>query len=82
VYRNWLFLTGTYRPSADLMMDMIDILNSTVYAYNPAGGIVWDIAFEPLAANLLTGSEQGKNLFGLKPQDNGFGKSKYKTVCV
>lgn len=67
---NWLFWTGTYSASAPLMSQMFTILNDTLYGFNPPGGVVWSIAFEPLPTVIAAKSTQkGDNSMGLSPKD-------------
>ncbi len=58
------------------MLEIFDVLNDTLYSFNPAGGVVWSIAFEPLPSVMLSYSEKtGGNVLGLGPEDgDGFGK--------
>ncbi len=75
--RNWLFYTGTYGVSAPLLSKIFDICNATLYDFNPPGGVVWSIAFEPLPT-LVTehGSLKGGNSLGTSPKDgNAVSKS-------
>lgn len=59
------------------MLELFDILNSTLYAFNPQGGIVWDVAFEPLPTAMLShAAKTGGNVLGVSPADgNGYGRS-------
>jgi hypothetical protein len=52
--RNWEFATLTFKLDSTFMLDLFDILNGTIYPFQPAGGIAWAIALEPLAGNMLT----------------------------
>ncbi|KAK0713408.1 hypothetical protein B0T26DRAFT_742122 [Lasiosphaeria miniovina] len=66
----WFFATATFAPSAELMGDIFDALNATLYAFNPAGGVVWNIAFEPLPSVMLArAGKRGGNILGLGPAD-------------
>ncbi|KAK4143577.1 FAD-binding domain-containing protein [Dichotomopilus funicola] len=67
---NWLFATATFKPSAKFMLDIFDILNGTLYSFNPEGGIVWSIALEPLPAVLVShAAKTGGNVLGVSPED-------------
>ncbi|KAL2136869.1 hypothetical protein VTI74DRAFT_595 [Chaetomium olivicolor] len=67
---NWLFATATFKPSAAFMLEIFDIFNTTLYSFNPQGGVVWDIAFEPLpSAMLIHAAKTGGNILGVKPRD-------------
>ncbi|KAH6630037.1 hypothetical protein B0J18DRAFT_443023 [Chaetomium sp. MPI-SDFR-AT-0129] len=67
---NWLFATATFKPSAKFMLDIFDILNGTLYSFNPEGGIVWSIALEPLPAVLVShAAKTGGNVLGVSPDD-------------
>jgi hypothetical protein len=46
------------------------MLNATLYDYNPAGGVVWDVALEPLAAEMLS---TGATL-GMDTAEKGYSK--------
>lgn len=58
------------------MLDIFDILNGTLYSFNPEGGIVWSIALEPLPAVLVShATKTGDNVLGVSPKDgNSYGK--------
>ena len=57
------------------MSELFDILNSTIYSFNPPGGMIWSIAFEPLVGALLTeGSANGNDVLGVTASNNGFSK--------
>ncbi|AEO64675.1 uncharacterized protein THITE_2037763 [Thermothielavioides terrestris NRRL 8126] len=67
---NWLFATATFKPSVEFMQEIFDILNSTFYSFNPEGGVVWDIAFEPLPSVMLSyAAKTGGNILGVQPED-------------
>ncbi|KAH6640873.1 hypothetical protein F5144DRAFT_590267 [Chaetomium tenue] len=67
---NWLFSTVTLKPSTEFMLEVFDILNSTLYAVNPQGGIVWAIAFEPLPSVISSyAAKSGGNVLGTRPED-------------
>jgi hypothetical protein len=36
------------------MLELFDVLNATLFTFEPTGGIAWSIALEPLAGNMLT----------------------------
>lgn len=76
VDRNWLFATLTFGTSSEAMLDIFNALNGSVYDFNPAGGVTWSFAFEPLPSVMLSHSAAtGGNVLGLKPEDgNGVGK--------
>ncbi|KAJ6446253.1 FAD-binding protein [Purpureocillium lavendulum] len=70
---NWLFATATFKSSPALLMDMFEALNDTLYSFYPPGGIVWDVALEPLAGGMLSQSQSNAdNVLGIGPGDNGF----------
>ncbi|SPQ26471.1 5265f1f4-130b-4917-a3bd-7367a864d0ad [Thermothielavioides terrestris] len=71
---NWLFATATFKPSVEFMQEIFDILNSTFYSFNPEGGVVWDIAFEPLPSVMLSyAAKTGGNVLGVQSEDgNGY----------
>jgi len=82
--RNWLFYTGTYGVSAPLLSKIFDICNATLYDFNPPGGVVWSIAFEPLPT-LVTehGSLKGGNSLGTSPKDgNAVSKSLRTSITL
>lgn len=54
------------------MMDIFDRLNATLGTFNPSGGVVWSIAFEPLAGAMVSG--KGGDVLGLDSENQGFGK--------
>ncbi|MCJ1240213.1 hypothetical protein MMC14_008213 [Varicellaria rhodocarpa] len=67
---NWLFYTGTYGVSAPLLSQFFDIINTTIYNFDPPGGIFWNIAFEPLPAIATQyGDQKGGNSLGTSPKD-------------
>ena len=69
-----MFSTAAFRPSASLMGDLFSTLNETLTASSPAG-VTWVVALEPLAAAMLPASKtKRKNVLGLNPNENGFGK--------
>ena len=74
--RNWLFATATFKASAKLMEDIFDSLNLTLYSFNPLGGVVWSIAFEPLPSIIASyAKKRGGNVLGLSEHEgNGFGQ--------
>jgi hypothetical protein len=59
------------------MLEIFDILNSTLYSFNPQGGLVWDIAFEPLPLVMLShAAKTGGNVLGVRPEEgNSYSKS-------
>lgn len=73
---NWLFWTGTYTASSELMSGIFTILNETLYDFNVPGGVVWSISFEPLPSLISSISKaKGGNVLGLDPsQGNAFSK--------
>ncbi|KAK3297569.1 uncharacterized protein B0H64DRAFT_416588 [Chaetomium fimeti] len=67
---NWLFATVTLKPSTKFMLEVFDILNSTLYSVNPPGGVVWNIAFEPLPSVMFSqAAKTGGNVLGVRPED-------------
>lgn len=58
------------------MLDIFKTLNGSLYDFNPAGGVTWNFAFEPLPSVMLSKSAAtGGNVLGLNPEDgNGIGK--------
>ncbi|UNI14534.1 hypothetical protein JDV02_001152 [Purpureocillium takamizusanense] len=70
---NWLFATATFKASTSLLADIFEVLNGTLYSFHPQGGVVWDVALEPLAGAMLSRSEnKGDNVLGVRAGDNGF----------
>ncbi|KAF7544934.1 hypothetical protein G7046_g9676 [Stylonectria norvegica] len=68
-----MFTTATFKPSAQLMQDIFDILNTTLHASGAASGVTWVVALEPLAAAMLSNSgSEPRDVLGLGPDDNGF----------
>ena len=65
---NWAFATGTYAVSAELIGEMFDAVNKTLFDFNPAEGVVWSLAFEPLPTTFLAPGA-GKNSLGTSPKD-------------
>lgn len=65
---NWQFWTGTYGVSAKLLDKVFDSINATLYDFDIPGGILWDIAFEPLPT-VFTAPGAGKNALGTSPED-------------
>ncbi|KAH8923045.1 FAD binding domain protein [Atractiella rhizophila] len=67
---NWAFYTGTYGVSLPLLENFFNIVNSTVYSFNPTGGVLWDIALEPFptAIKKLTKND----IFGISQEGNDF----------
>lgn len=59
-------------------MDIFDALNATLGSVNPPGGVVWSIAFEPLAGAMLSGKKD--NVLGIGQDDNGFSKSPWASI--
>jgi hypothetical protein len=59
------------------MLELFDIVNSTLYSFNPEGGVVWDIAFEPLPSVMLShAAKTSGNVLGVRPEDgNSYSKS-------
>lgn len=76
VDRNWLFATLTLGTSSETMLDIFKTLNGSLYDFNPAGGVTWNFAFEPLPSVMLSKSAAtGGNVLGLNPEDgNAIGK--------
>ena len=67
------------------MDDMFRILNETLFAFDPSGGgIVWNIAFEPLPSAILShAGARGGNALGLGPEDgDSFGESPSLSLCL
>ena len=65
---NWLFYTGTYGVSTDLLKRMFDICNSTLYDFQIPHGVTWALAFEPLPTSFISVGA-GKNVLGTSPAD-------------
>lgn len=65
---NWLFYTGTYGVSANLLGDIFDIVNETAYDFDPAPWILWDLAFEPLPT-VFVSHGAGTNSLGTSAAD-------------
>lgn len=76
VDRNWLFATLTFGTSSEIMLDIFNTLNESLYDFNPAGGVTWNFAFEPLPSGMLShAAATGGNVLGVEPEDgNGFSK--------
>lgn len=74
--RNWLFATLTFGTSSEAMLDIFKTLNASLYDFNPAGGVTWNFAFEPLPSVMLSyANATGGNVLGLSPEDgNGVSK--------
>ncbi|KAL7934089.1 hypothetical protein V8C35DRAFT_303167 [Trichoderma chlorosporum] len=67
---NWLFATITFGTSSETMLDIFNTLNGSLYDFNPAGGVTWSFAFEPLPAVMLShANATGGNVLGLDPKD-------------
>lgn len=67
---NWLFATITFGTSSEAMLGIFNALNGSIYDFNPAGGITWSFAFEPLPSVMLSHSAAtGGNVLGLEPKD-------------
>ena len=66
----------TLKPSTEFMLEVFDILNSTLYSVNPQGGIVWAIAIEPLPSVISSyAAKTGGNVLGIRPEDgNSYGR--------
>lgn len=69
------------------MEDIFDSLNSTLYFFNPTGGVVWSIAFEPLPSIMTSyANKRGGNVLGLSEGGgNGFSQcisDAKPTTCV
>ena len=62
---NWLFYTGTYGVSSDLLNRFFDIANNTLYSA-PAGEL-WVFAFEPLPTAFVAAGA-GNNSLGTSPK--------------
>jgi hypothetical protein len=73
---NWLFATITFGTSSETLLDIFNTLNGSLYDFNPAGGVTWSFAFEPLPSVMLShAAATGGNVLGLGPKDgNGFSK--------
>lgn len=58
------------------MLDIFNALNGSLYDFNPAGGVIWSFAFEPLPSVMLShAAATGGNVLGLEPKDgNGVSK--------
>ncbi|GJN77669.1 hypothetical protein PLIIFM63780_001162 [Purpureocillium lilacinum] len=70
---NWLFATATFKASTSLLVDIFEVLNETLYSFNPQGGVVWDVALEPLAGAMLSRPQSnGDNVLGIESSDKGF----------
>lgn len=74
--RNWFFATLTFGTSSEAMLSIFNALNGSIYDFNPAGGITWSFAFEPLPSVMLSHSAAtGGNVLGQEPKDgNGVSK--------
>ncbi|UKZ80593.1 hypothetical protein TrVFT333_008355 [Trichoderma virens FT-333] len=67
---NWLFATLTFGTSSETMLDIFNTLNGSLYNFNPAGGVTWNFAFEPLPSVMLShAAATGGNVLGLEPED-------------
>ncbi|KAL6895347.1 hypothetical protein HDV57DRAFT_479239 [Trichoderma longibrachiatum] len=67
---NWLFATLTFGTSSEAMLDIFKSLNGSLYDFNPAGGVTWNFAFEPLPSVMLShAAATGGNVLGLSPED-------------
>jgi len=56
------------------LVDIFEVLNETLYSFNPQGGVVWDVALEPLAGAMLSRPQSnGDNVLGIESSDKGFG---------
>jgi len=65
-----LFSTGTYSASATVLSKVFDIANATLYDFQPAGGVLWSITFEPLPSIITKyGDLKGGNSLGTSPKD-------------
>lgn len=64
------------------MLEVFDVLNSTLYSVNPQGGIVWAIAIEPLPSVISSyAAKTGGNVLGIQPEDgNSYGRFSLITV--
>lgn len=65
---NWLFSTGTYGVSVDLLESIFDITNTTVYSFDPSDDVLWILALEPLPTVFLEHSA-GNDSLGRGPGD-------------
>lgn len=65
---SWAFFTGTYGVSADLISDMLTAVNDTIFDFGVPGGVLWDLAFEPLPTTFLKPGA-GNNVLGTSPKD-------------
>ena len=71
--RNWLFWTGTYGVSSELMVRIFNILNESVYDFDSGSGLAaWSLAFEPLPTK-ITNFGRHSNSLGIE-EDNSFSK--------
>lgn len=62
------------------MLEIFDILNSTLYSFSPSGGVVWDVAFEPFPSVMLThAAKTGGNVLGVQLED---GNSYSTSSCL
>ncbi|KAJ4292866.1 hypothetical protein N0V88_005524 [Collariella sp. IMI 366227] len=67
---NWAFATSTFKSSTEFMLEIFDILNSTLSPFNPQGGVAWNIAFEPLPAVMSSyAAKTGGNVLGVGPEE-------------
>ncbi|KAL7949126.1 hypothetical protein V8C42DRAFT_313385 [Trichoderma barbatum] len=67
---NWLFATLTFGTSSEAMLDIFSTLNRSLYDFNPAGGVTWNFAFEPIPSVMLShAAATGGNVLGLGPED-------------
>jgi hypothetical protein len=80
---NWVFLTGTYGVSVELLEKMVDTFNATMYTFDIPSGIIWSISLEPLPTVITSfGSKNGGNVLGTNPSDgNRFGMH-IRTPCT
>ena len=65
---NWLYFTGTYGISADLLTQFFDVCNNTLYDFDVPHGVFWDLAFEPLPTEFVSHGA-GTNSLGTSPSD-------------
>ena len=68
--RNQFFATATFGVSAQLMLDIFDIVNETASIFVPDGGVSWILTFEPLPAVIFSHARKtGGNVLGLTPAE-------------
>ncbi|KAF2119054.1 hypothetical protein BDV96DRAFT_487952 [Lophiotrema nucula] len=66
----WVFYTGTYGVSADLLSSITDTFNETMSTTNIPGLVLWTFAFEPLPTIITQYFlQKGGNSLGTTPAD-------------